>query len=656
MKSVKFEGLLSRCNSESLSTGERLLSGVSLLLSLVVEYFRLRREAERLNGLSREFERLCSVHLDRGCSRSDSLLSELLRVSEAPNIERVREYQRDRQALSESETILSQYLAAFNESREKLLSLRTVNRIQAELSSLLLSSERNGDKWQGKVCEIDSLAIQHPKHRYKIGVISGGVVRIIGRLKNEPVSVSRFLSVPILRERLNVKGRKQGAVSRLRGERLWERVPCSRSLSFVAETCYSVGQYILNTAYTETEQRKLAENIAGASEALAALTADRERIETIGEIEERLCSELRTYSRESEEYSDRFNSIQQLKEERESLKLKHRLNTWPGDRRTAFDIVSAAEQRAKQAFDNAVQLQTERLWRAASVAKQTETLRSIGRDFLTIEKALFCVHSSYSFRRSGVGQGQYFSPASLSLVLAVRRLLSHNYQNHMSVLNYSPVDSLAALRRLCDVSTLGKREVTQLTIGRAESVGLKEFTVSETQTLSLPVVLVPVLSLYTGEQQIEVCFGRTGDSETDSLLSLCTTYHTGDSIEAARENLSQPESSLLGVLLRNLKAAIAQREARLAAERDRAAAEQKRRKETAALALSLRRIETVSIADSLNTGNCLPGTREFCSRWGIFSETISGRELASRWRKANWEQNYMFIRVVKAVVEKAGVK
>ena len=642
MKAAKFEGLLFRCNCESLSTGERLLSGVSLLLSLVVEYFRLRREAERLNGLSREFERLCSVHLDRGCSRSDSLLSELLRVSEAPNIERVREYQRDRQALSESETILSQYLAAFNESRDKLLSLKTVNRIQAELSSLLLSSERNGDKWQGKICETDSLAICHFKHKYKIGVISGGVVRIIGRLKNEPVSVSRFLSVPILRERLNVKGRKNGAVSRLRGERLWERVPCSRSLSFVAETCFSVGQYILNTDYTETEQRKLAADIERASETLAALTADRERIETIGETEEKLCGELRTYSRESAGWNECFEAIQNLKSERESLKLKHRLNTWAGDRRTAFEIVHGAELRARQALENAIQLQTERLWRAASVAEQTETLRSIGRDFLTIEKALFCVHSTYSFRRSGVGQGQHFSAASLSLVLAVRRLL--------------PVSSLAALRRLCDVSTLGKREVTQLTIGRAESVGLKEFTVSETQTLSLPVVVVPVLSLYTGEQQTEVCFGRTGDSETDSLLSLCTTYHTSDNIQAARENLSQPDSSLLGVLLRNLKTAISQREARLAAERDRAAAEQKRRKETAALALSLRRIETVSIADSLQTGNCLPGTREFCSRWGIVGETISGRDLASRWRKSNWEQNYMFIRVVKSVVEKAGVK
>jgi hypothetical protein len=642
MKAAKFEGLLCRCNSESLSTGERLLSGVSLLLSLVVEYFRLRREAERLNGLSREFEKLCSVHLDRGCSRSDSLLSELLRVSEAPNIERVREYQRDRQALSESETILSQYLAAFSESRDKLLSLRTVNRIQAELSSLLLSSERNGDKWQGKVCETDSLAIQHPKHRYKIGVVSGGVVRIIGRLKNEPVSVSRFLSVPILRERLNVKGRKQGAVSRLRGERLWERVPSVSTLTFRSQFCYDIGQFILNTAYTPAEQRSLAENIAGASEALAALTSDRERIETIGEIEERLCSELRTYSRESAGWNECFEAIQNLKSEREALKLKHRLNTWSGDRRTAFEIVHGAELRAKQALENAIQLQTEKLWRAASVAKQTETLRSIGRDFLTIEKSLFCVHSTYSFRRSGVGQGEHFSSRSLSLVLAVRRLL--------------PVSSLAALRRLCDIASVGKREVTQLVIGRVESVGLREFNVSETQTLSLPVVVVPVLSLYTGEQQTEVCFGRTGDSETDSLLSLCTTYHTGDNIETARENLSQADSSLLGVLLRNLKTAIAQRESRLAAERDRVAAEQRKRRETAALALSLRRIETVSIADSLNTGNCLAGTREFCSRWGIFSETISGRDLAAKWRKANWSDNYMFIRVVKAVVEKAGAK
>ena len=82
---TKFDGMLARCNSESVPVGERLYCGVSFLLCLLSQYLRLRETAEGLNREARKFERQLSGVLHNGNSRSDSLLSELLGVTSTPS-------------------------------------------------------------------------------------------------------------------------------------------------------------------------------------------------------------------------------------------------------------------------------------------------------------------------------------------------------------------------------------------------------------------------------------------------------------------------------------------------------------------------------------------------------------------------------------------
>jgi len=66
----------------------------------------------------------------------------------------------------------------------------------------------------------------------------------------------------------------------------------------------------------------------------------------------------------------------------------------------------------------------------------------------------------------------------------------------------------------------------------------------------------------------------------------------------------------------------------------------------------LRNTEIISISDSMKTGNCRAGSLEFAARLGIHSETISGRELATRWKKYGYPENALFVRVIESLGEK----
>ena len=139
---------------------------------------------------------------------------------------------------------------------------------------------------------------------------------------------------------------------------------------------------------------------------------------------------------------------------------------------------------------------------------------------------------------------------------------------------------------------------------------------------------------------------------TDSLLSCCSTYHTEKSVESLEFSADSP---LFGILQSNLESAARERERQKRDEADKREALRKQRAETASLALRLRKVETVSLEDSFATGNCKVGTAEFCAKWGIQSSTISGEALARKWRDSKWEQNYLFLRVVRSVVSRSAV-
>lgn len=62
----------------------------------------------------------------------------------------------------------------------------------------------------------------------------------------------------------------------------------------------------------------------------------------------------------------------------------------------------------------------------------------------------------------------------------------------------------------------------------------------------------------------------------------------------------------------------------------------------------LRKIPVITLQDSYNVGNCVPGTAEFCRSLGISSSELSGRELAVYWKRSGYVQNSLF----QAVIDK----
>jgi hypothetical protein len=77
------------------------------------------------------------------------------------------------------------------------------------------------------------------------------------------------------------------------------------------------------------------------------------------------------------------------------------------------------------------------------------------------------------------------------------------------------------------------------------------------------------------------------------------------------------------------------------------------RRTVAAYCRKLLRIPVLTIQDSLNTGNCAPGTAQFCRELGIAENTISGRDMVKAWRRGNYPLNSLFLRVVDSVVAKS---
>lgn len=81
-------------------------------------------------------------------------------------------------------------------------------------------------------------------------------------------------------------------------------------------------------------------------------------------------------------------------------------------------------------------------------------------------------------------------------------------------------------------------------------------------------------------------------------------------------------------------------------------AEHKRelRRTVAAYCRKLLRIPVLTIQDSLRTGNCAPGTAQFCRELGVTVESISGRDMVKAWGRGNYPLNSLFLRVVDSVV------
>lgn len=83
-----------------------------------------------------------------------------------------------------------------------------------------------------------------------------------------------------------------------------------------------------------------------------------------------------------------------------------------------------------------------------------------------------------------------------------------------------------------------------------------------------------------------------------------------------------------------------------------------KRKETAAYARKLVWLETISMLDSKNAGNCLPGTLQFCNDMNIptptawSNYTVDARMLLRRWKQKGYETNRLFYSAIDKVVNR----
>lgn len=80
---------------------------------------------------------------------------------------------------------------------------------------------------------------------------------------------------------------------------------------------------------------------------------------------------------------------------------------------------------------------------------------------------------------------------------------------------------------------------------------------------------------------------------------------------------------------------------------------QSMRRTIAAYVRKIRRIPVLSLQDSYNTGNCVPGTSQFCRDLHIETDSISGSDLARKWKLAKYPLNSLFLRVVDSVTKAA---
>jgi len=74
-----------------------------------------------------------------------------------------------------------------------------------------------------------------------------------------------------------------------------------------------------------------------------------------------------------------------------------------------------------------------------------------------------------------------------------------------------------------------------------------------------------------------------------------------------------------------------------------------RRSAIARVARRLNSVESVSLSDSYAVGNCRPGTADFCRRWGISGNKISGANLCRLWKRHGWKAESLFVAVLERV-------
>lgn len=601
---VTLERMISRCDDTTLTTGERLLCGVSLLWRLLSEYDKLRKRAEALQKLSATYSRslsgsVPSEHCDNrystrrrggwGNGRSswrDSpdqrKITELTSIPQCPTSEEIRRYRDDREVLQSDSAVLQQYFQSFEKTRERLLSLETRNAAQLALAEHLYAS-LHCDEWEGCKASFDV-----------IGTVNGKFIEIARRFPESSVPTSAaFGRMAVSRSTLDRKGRKGKRLSIKESQkaiaRLYPAMPDRQGLreKLRFEMEWRVRRF-LHCQYHREHYLFIQQNIE----------AKRREIETLKAVPE----------------TD-TDTIQKL--ETEILQCGERM----AERFVEFDGKHHSRHVGEFVAD----------WKLIGQNTDSRNYNGIG--------ALHPQELSAQYR------------VPVSAVLTCQRYLNSTPELR---------ESIPALKRLRTVSSPQPSVVTQLIVSRPVETGdVWEVVIDETLH-SLPILSVSVLAFGNNvTPATELIIQRTGNSVVDETLSEVDSWHCGEGAADYTPTI-QDINNCIASFTRRLQTVIQNREWNRQRKLNVENAKKLQRQNIARSAARLWRIDTVKLKDSYNAGNCTIGTSQFCQQWGIaHRQEISGKELCRLWKARNWEYNSAFIRVIEhisATATNGGVK
>jgi len=222
-------------------------------------------------------------------------------------------------------------------------------------------------------------------------------------------------------------------------------------------------------------------------------------------------------------------------------------------------------------------------------------------------------------------------------------------------------DSLPSLKRLRN-STFASSEpgFREYVLTRPEIVATNaslEWTTSENESVQAwHSVRYSIARVWVSPENDVPCweygFARNPDLPEDmrNILRRVQPVHVTESGLQARGESAFP--AILRELRNRLRLAINPPYRMNSAAGNTAEYKRELRRTVAAYCRKLLRIPVLTIQDSLATGNCAPGTAQFCRELGIESATISGREMVKAWRRGNYPLNSLFLRVVDSVLAK----
>lgn len=149
----------------------------------------------------------------------------------------------------------------------------------------------------------------------------------------------------------------------------------------------------------------------------------------------------------------------------------------------------------------------------------------------------------------------------------------------------------------------------------------------------------------SGTKCYEYGIASTNDEQVDNVLTNIMTFHGTPDTDAPDIAIMQLQNRIASYYER-LEYQTRYGYGSRSASESKEQRQQRERQESARYVRMIRNLDVVVLSDSYNVGNCIPGTKDFCDLLGISEKSISGRELARKWKNVAYVKNGQFLRVI----------